>query len=143
MRQMEPKPQTPHKHLQRPSSDSGQEGKDCVLTVLQGWGGRGEQCRGRQCRGRQCRGGNAGGGKGRGGASAAASWEGPKIIRPGGIHVIRRSWHSGSGNRSQDTAAQSSRDLQFPREFRLTSLPESEFSGLECSLGPGISALRK
>lgn len=128
---MESNPQTPHKHLQRPNSDSGQEGKDCVLTVFQGWGVSG---------GGKAGGGNAGGGKARGGPSTAASWEGPKIIRPGGIHVIRRSWHSGSGNRSQNTAAQSSRDLQFPREFRLTSLPESEFSGLECSLGPGISA---
>lgn len=131
---MEPKPQTPHKHLQRPSSDSGQEGKDCVLTVLQGWGGGREAMQGEATQG-EAREGE--------GASAAASWEEPKIIRPGGIHVIRRSWHSGSGNRSQNTAAQSSRDLQFPREFRLTSLPESEFSGLECSLGPGISALRK
>lgn len=112
------------------------------------------QCfRAGEAEGSNAGGGNAGGGnageamqgearEGEG-ASAAASWEEPKIIRPGGIHVIRRSWHSGSGNRYQDTAAQSSRDLQFPREFRLTSLPESEFSGLECSLGPGISALCK
>lgn len=125
---MEPKPQIPHKHPQRPSSDPGQEGKDRVLTVLQGWEARHGQAR----RGR----GKAGGG-GRG-ASAAATWKGPKIIRPGGIHVIRRSWHSGPGNRSQNAAAQSFRNLLFPREVRLTSLPEFEFSGLECSLGPGI-----
>lgn len=70
--------------------------------------------------------------------SAAAAWEGPKIIQPGGIHVIQRSSHSGPGNRSQNTAAQSFRDLQLPREFLLTSLSGTEFSGLECSLDPGI-----